>query len=91
LPVRSMWVLALAALTIFMLPFVWYVSNTFFTAFQTTGRQLISDLGTNDATTDSIDVFLTNGNKYVLVLSLIGVGFWVLVRTQKKGVPTYGY
>lgn len=90
-PARSMYVFALAAAAIFAMPFVWYVTHTFFAAFQTVGGQLITDLGTNDSTTDAVETFLNFGDTYILVLFLIGLGFWVWVQTQKRGPPVYAY
>lgn len=89
LPVRALWIWAVVIATVFLLPFVWYVSHITFAAFQSVGSQLITDLGTNNTQSDQVEAFLDYADRYILVLALIGIGLFAWVYSQKRGVPVY--
>ena len=70
---------------IFVCAFFWWISHQLFGAFQSAGSQMIQDYGTNSTISDGIEIFFSNVDTYILVLALIGLGLWVLQRSQKRG------
>ena len=87
--VAALYLWAVVIVSIVVLPFIWYVSHVTFLAFQDFGSELIQDLGTNSTTSDGVEMFFANADKYLLVIALIGVGLWAWAYSQKRGVPLY--
>jgi len=87
----ALYVYAVIIISVFTLPFVWYVGHTAFSQFQIVGSQLIVDLGTNSTQSDFVEEFFSNADTYMLVLALIGITLWAFVYSQKRGEPVYGY
>lgn len=91
LPTRIAYVLSVVFLGIFLFAFAWYFGHTAFGEFQSIGSTLISRLGTNSTTSDSVELFFDYTDCYILVLALIGLAIFAFVYSQKRGVPVYGY
>lgn len=89
LPVRAVWIWAVLILGVFIFPFCWYFVHLAFLELQSTGSSLIDTLETNSTTSDGIEVFFTNADKYMLVLALLGLGLFAFRESQRKGLPMY--
>lgn len=88
-PVRIMWVYAVGVLALVIMGCCWYVGHIWYGAFQSVGHDLIYSLGTNTTQSDQIETFYTNVDTYILVLGCIGVLFWMIVYSMRKGREVY--
>lgn len=91
MPIRVAYVLSVVFLGIFVFAFAWYFGHSAFTEFASVGSSMITRLGTNSTTSDSVELFFDYTDSYLLVLALIGLSIFAFVYSQRKGVPVYGY
>ena len=83
-PTRSLYVLAVAGGLIFLMAFLWYIFFQIYAAFASSN--IIYYAGTNSTTSDNVTLFFDNLASYMLILSMIFIGIWAWVYSQKKGV-----
>lgn len=83
-PIRSLFVLALAFALIVCMAFVWYIFYQVYAGFA--GANILQSAGTNSTESDTVIFFFDNLANYMLILGLIFVAVWAWVYSQKKGV-----
>lgn len=85
-PVRSMWVYALVAGSLFLMALLWFIFHSIFWFIQPAAFNIAVSLGTNGTQYLQVDSFFQVVDNWALIVCLIALLIFVLVYSQKKGV-----
>ncbi len=85
MPVRVMWIYALAAGALLLLAVIWFIFHSLFWFIQPAAFNVAIKLGTNDTQYSQVDSFFQVIDNWALIIALIALLIFVIVYSQKKG------
>lgn len=93
-PTRILYVASVVIATLFIMGFLWFCLYACMSQIQSAVASSMSQYdvaNTTYANFELADTFMTNLWSYLLVIVMLGLGYWVYIYSSRKGIPAYGY
>jgi len=84
-PVRVLYVYAMIAVGVVVIPIFWFGLHYIFWEIQPVAVEIAEDLGTNSTTFYQVDTFFQAIDNWAHLLALLALGLWAYVYSQKRG------
>lgn len=84
-PVRVLYVYAVIAVAIILIPLFWFFFHYIFWLIQPVTVEVAEDLGTNSPTFYQVDTFFQAVDNWIHLLALLSIAVFVYVYSQRRG------
>jgi membrane associated rhomboid family serine protease len=84
-PVRVLYVWAMIAVGLIVIPILWFGYHYIFWEIQPVVVAIAEDLGTNSTTFYQVDTFFQAVDHWAHLLALLALGLWGYVYSQRRG------